>query len=104
MADKRHLYQDVSKRLITPDLLCFSDVLYEGWPSLCFRPWPQGADASINLMELNAIRMGLMKCVQLLRGKVVGLFCYHTTAVAYLRKEGGTRSLVLNWEAQAIRR
>ena len=43
MADERQFYQDVSLRLITPDLLCFSDVLGEGWLSFRFRPLAPGS-------------------------------------------------------------
>ena len=50
------------------------------------------AALSINARELIAIKLGLHQFQSSLRGRTVAVFCDNTTAVAYLRKEVGTRS------------
>ena len=59
------------------------------------------ASLSINARELLATREGLLHFRSSLVGKNVAVFCDNSTAVSYLRKEGGTRSPFLNslaWE------
>ena len=70
-----------------------------------FRPLglPQ-ASMSINARELLAIQHGLHRFQLSLRGHTVAVYCDNVTAVAYLRKEGGTRSPSLNTIAQEILR
>ena len=58
----------------------------------------------INARELLAVRRGLLHFQSSLVGKTVSVFCNNSTAVAYLRKEGGTRSPFLNSLAQGILR
>ena len=58
----------------------------------------------INARELLAIRHGLLHFQSSLCGKTVAVFCDNVTAVAYLRKAGGTRSHLLNSIAQGILR
>ena len=58
----------------------------------------------INARELLAVRRGLLHFQSSLLGKTVAVFCDNVTAVAYLRKEGGTRSPLLNSIAQEILR
>ena len=62
------------------------------------------AALSINARELLAVHLGLRQFQSPLRGMTVAVFCDNTTAVAYLRKEGGTRSPLLNSWAQEILR
>ena len=57
---------------------------------------PDQASLSINTRELLAIREGLLHFCSSLVGKNVSVFCDNSTAVSYLRKEGGTRSPFLN--------
>ena len=59
---------------------------------------------SINAKELLAVRCGLLHFQSSLVGKTVSVFCDNSTAVAYLCKEGGTRSPFLNSLAQGILR
>ena len=59
---------------------------------------------SINAKELMAVRRGLLHFQSSLVGKTISVFCDNSTAVAYLRKEGGTRSPFLNSLAQGILR
>ena len=56
--------------------------------SLHFRPLPRGGHFS--QPQLFAIRMGLMKCVQLPRGKVMGLF--YTSKIGGRDQVGGSQS------------
>ena len=57
---------------------------------------------SINARELLAVKLGLHQFQSSLQGRLVAVFCDNTTAVAYLRKERGTRSPLLNTLAQEI--
>ena len=59
---------------------------------------------SINARELLAVPLGLYQFRSALQGRTVAVFCDNTTAVAYLRKEGDTRSPLLNSLAQEILR
>ena len=54
--------------------------------------------------ELLAVQLGLFQFRSALQGRTVAVFCDNTTAVAYLRKAGGTRSPLLNTLAQEILR
>ena len=62
------------------------------------------AALSINARELLAIKLGLLRFQSSLRSRTVAVYCDNVTAVAYLRKEGGTRSPLLNSIAQEILR
>ena len=53
----------------------------------------------INVLELRAIRLTLLQITPLVRGLVVRIQCDNTTAIAYINKQGGTRSGKLNDEA-----
>ena len=50
----------------------------------------------INAKELLAVQRGLLHFQSSLVGKTIAVFCDNTTAVAYLRREGGIRSPFLN--------
>ena len=49
----------------------------------------------INLLELRALRLTLLRLAPHLKDRVVKLECDNSTAVSYLNKQGGTRSLTL---------
>ena len=95
---------------VSPDLHFWSDASDVGWGAHLDRQIASGlwdshqAALSINARELLAIKLGLLQFHSSLRGRIVAVFCDNTTAVAYLRKEGGTRSPLLNALAQAILR
>ena len=97
----------VSLCQVSPDLQFWSDV---GWGAHLDRQIASGlwdsqqAALSINARELLAVKLGLHQFQSSLQGRTVAVFCDNTTAVAYLRKEGGTRSPLLNTLAQAILR
>ena len=58
----------------------------------------------MNARELLAIQLGLHQFQSSLRGHTVAVYCDNVTAVAYLCKEGDTRSPLLNSIAQEILR
>ena len=97
----------VSLCRVSPDLPFWSDV---GWGAHLDHQIASGlwdahqATLSINARELLAVRLGLHQFQSSLQGCTVAVFCDNTTAVASLRKEGGTRSPLLNTLAQEILR
>ena len=104
------LSQGVSLRQVSPSLDFWSDVSVVGWGAhlgtrVASGLWDLGqASLSINARELLAIQHGLLHFQLSLRSHTVAVFCDNVTAVAYLRKEGGTRSPLLNTIAQEILR
>ena len=104
------LSSGVSLSQVSPDLHFWSDASDVGWGAHLERQvasglWDSGQAAlSINARELLAVHLGLQQFQSSLRGMTVAVFCDNTTAVAYLRKEGGTRSPLLNSLAQEILR
>ena len=104
------LSQGVSLRQVSPDLNFWPDASDVGWgahlgPLVTSGLWDlEQASLSINARELLAIQHGLHYFQSSLRGQTVAVFCDNVTAVAYLRKEGGTRSPLLNTIAQGILR
>ena len=100
----------VSLCQVSPDLHFWSDPSDVGWGAHLDRQVASGlwdshqAALSINARELLAVNLGLHQFQSSLRGRTVAVFCDNTTAVAYLRKEGGTRSPLLNSLAQEILR
>ena len=92
----------VSLQPISPDLDFWSDASDVGWGAhlgslTASGLWDQEQSAlSINARELLAVREGLLHFQSSLVGRNVSVFCDNSTAVSYLRKEGGTRSPFLN--------
>ena len=56
----------------------------------------------LNARELLAVKLGLHQFQSSLQGRTVAVFCATTTAVAYLRKEGGTRSPLLHPSVRSV--
>ena len=100
----------VSLCQVSPNLHFWSDASDVGWGAHLDRQIASGlwdsqqAALSVNARELLAIKLGLHQFQSSLQGRRVAVFCDNTTAVAYLRKEGGARSPLLNTLAQAILR
>ena len=65
---------------------------------------PEDVERSINARELLAIESALKWFAPLLAGSSVVVFAVKSTAVSYLRNQGGTRSSFLNSIAQRILR
>ena len=99
----------VSLRQVSPDLHFWSDASDVGWGAhldcrVASSLWdPQQAALSINARELLTVQLGLFQFGSTLQSRTVAVFCDTTTAVDYLRKEGGTRSPFLNTLAQILR-
>ena len=104
------LYLGVSLHQVSPDLHFWSDASDVGWGAhldyqVASGLWDASQAAlSINARELLAVQLGLFQFQSALQGRTVAVFCDNTTAVAYLRREGGTRSPLLNSLAQEILR
>ena len=102
------LSQGVSLRQVSPDLNFWSDASDVRWgahlgPLVASGLWDlEQASLPINARELLAIQHGLLHFQSSLCEQTVAVFCDNVTAVAYLRKEGGTRSPLLNTIAQGI--
>ena len=65
---------------------------------------PEELDFSINARELLALERALHCFTSQIRDSSVVIFADNSTAIAYLRNQGGTRSLLLNSIAQPILR
>ena len=108
--DLPRLSLGVSLVQISPDLDFWSDASDVGWGAhlgslTASGLWDQDQAAlSINARELLAVQEGLLHFLPSLVGKAVSIFCDNSTAVSYLRKEGGTRSPFLNSLTQGILR
>ena len=95
---------------VSPDLDFWSDASDVGWGAHLGSLTTSGlwdldqGSLSINARELLAIREGLLHFQSSLVGKNVSVFCDNSTAVSYLRKEGGTKSPFLNTLTQGILR
>ena len=60
------------------------------------------AEEHINQLELTAVKLAVRHFAPLLQGHRVRLYCDNATAIAYLRKEGGTHSDSLSRLAEDI--
>jgi hypothetical protein len=77
--------------------LRLNDSLQEHWTQ---GQWSSGeAEEFINVRELRAVRLALMDFQQWVRGRVVLVHTDNTTALAYINREGGSRSQQLFQEA-----
>ena len=96
-----HLEGGVSLDLPHPHLF-FTDASDSGWGASLGEDhlsslWSQDISRfSINHLELLAVLLAIRGFLHLLQDQSVFLFTDNTTALAYLRKEGGTRPSSLN--------
>ena len=104
------LDEGISLALHSPDQMFWSDASNHGWGAtvadhFASGVWLEGeASLSINHRELLAVERGLRALCTLLEGRVVAVFSNNTTAVAFLRRQGGTLSPALNTVAQHVLR
>ena len=105
---KSSLLQGRDLEVHFPDLLLHSDASKEGWGVTIQElqasgVWsPTEVNLSINVLELRAIRLGLLQFEEELQDQTVGILSDNTSAVSYILKEGGTHSAALNEEALLI--
>ena len=100
----------VSIGLPQPALALYTDASDSGWGAFLQDEhlsglWPQSClTFSINHRELLAVYDGVQGFLPVLRGRSVSLLADSTTALSYLRKQGGTHSATPNSVAQSILR
>ena len=93
-----------------PDLYLFTDASDTGWGASLGDAHLSGSWSllcsrfSINHQELLAVLFAIRGFLPSLCGPVVAVFSDNTTALAYLKKQGGTRSSTLNAVAQTVLR
>ena len=102
------LDEGISLALRSPDQMFWSDASNHGWGAtvadhFASGVWLEGeASLSINHHELLAVERGFRALCTYLEGRGVTVFSDNMTAVAYLRRQGGTLSQALNAVAQCI--
>ena len=108
--DHDRLVLGVSLEQVSPQLELWSDASDVGWEAhldeqVASGLWaPEDVERLINARELLAIERALKWFAPLLLGSSVVVFADNSTAVSYLRNQGGTRSSFLNSIAQRILR
>ncbi|XP_029441229.1 uncharacterized protein LOC115080906 [Rhinatrema bivittatum] len=85
-----------------------TDASLYGWGAVCLRSSVQGtwspteATWSINRLETRAVRLALREFLSLVRGRAVRILSDNATTVAYINRQGGTRSLPVAAEARQL--
>ena len=108
--DRDCLVLSVSLEQVSPQLELWSDASDVGWGAhldeqFASGLWvPEDIERSINAREILAIESARKWFASLLAGSSVAVFADESTAVSYLRNQGGTRSSFLNSIAQRILR
>ena len=108
--NRSRLEKGVSLSQVSPNLDFWSDASDDGWgahlgDSVVFdRCSPQEMGLSINVRKLLAVEYGLHYFAPQLVDSTVVVFVDNSTAIAYLRNQGGTKSPLLNSVAQRILR
>ena len=88
----------VPLHLPDPSLFFFTDVSLKGWGASwkdhqISGPWStQDSQRHINWLELEAVRLALLRWGPQWRHQTVRVYCDNSTAVAYIRKQGRTHS------------
>ena len=107
-SDDSHLLVGLPLGEDHPDLFLFSDASDQGWGAALgdlhlSGLWsPLYSSFSINQRELLAILYAVWGFLPYLRGRLVAVYSDNSTALAYLRKQGGTRSSCLNAVTQEL--
>ena len=108
--DQARLEAGISLDQVSTQLELWSDASDVGWGAhlgeeLTSGLWsPSEQEMSINARELLAIEKALLFFAPQVQGSAIALFADNSTAIAYLRNQGGTRSQLLNTIAQRILR
>ena len=109
-SDESHLLVGLPFGEDHPDLFLYSDASDAGWGAALGELhlsglWsPVCSTFSINHRELLAVLFVVQGFPPSLRGRIVALYSNNSTALAYLGKQGGTRSSTLNAVAQELLR
>lgn len=99
--DRSKLDRGLSLRQRNPDLMLFSDASDEGWGATLGDLQVSGnwsssqRDWHINAKELKAIHLALEHFVLLVENKKIVVHSDNSTALAYVKKQGGTHSFSL---------
>ena len=90
--------KEKSSKLIPLDLQSRLATLGNMWSTTCTQSavLRAGAQLHINVLELQAIWLGLRAFSQRVENAKVALISDNTSAVAYLRNQGGTKSLAMS--------
>ena len=109
-SDESHLLVGLPLDLPQQGLALYTDALDSGWGAFLDDShlsglWsPNSSRFSINHRELLAVLYGVQGFLPVLRHQSVSLFVDNTTALSYLRNQGGSHSSTLNSVAQTILR
>ena len=108
--EEGRLEQGKSLELPIPDQMFWSDASDQGWGATFSDRYVSGSWEehesllSINMRELLAVEKGLLSLRPFLQEGPIAVFCDNTTAISYLRKQGGSLSASLNEVAQRVLR
>ena len=108
--EEGRLEEGVSLEFRHLDLMFWSDASDQGWGATACDQVASGrwdvdeVGLSINVRELLAIEKGLHAFLPFLKGQSVAVFSDNTTALSYIRHQGGTPSQRLNQVAQRLLR
>jgi hypothetical protein len=106
-SERQNLFRGRSLLLRPAQLTLTTDASQRGWGGhledlQAGGPWSQDLRKfHINWLELKAIHLSLLEFKDQLKGKVILVRCDNSTAVAYIKNQGGTRSpdlCALLWE------
>ena len=109
-SDVSHLQAGLPLWEDLPDLFLYTDTSDPGWGASLGNAhlsgfwFPLCSSFSINHQELLAVLFAIRGFLLSLRGRVVAVFSNSTTALAYLKRQGGTRSSTLSAMAQTVLR
>lgn len=98
----------VPTRPPAPVMTLSTDASLEGWGAFleghrASGVWKiQEQALHITILELRAVRMAVQAFVHLIAGKAIQLLSDNTTAIAYIRNQGGTQSVSLFREAKEV--
>ena len=96
--DRNRIEKGISLEVKQPDLFLFTDASRTNWGAKLNEfhlsgTWSETEKKEhINKLELRAIFKALVHLEQQVKGKVIAVFADNTTALSYIRKQGGTKS------------
>ena len=109
-SDIENLTPGVPLKVQDPEMFLYTDASDQGWGATLDSSHASGLwgedlrGQSINYRELMAVSLAIDHFASSLSGATVALMCDNSTAISYLKKAGGTKSLSLNLLAQEILR